>query len=296
MSAVAGGRADRRRMTGILFLMTTAVGWGLNWSILKMVLQDWTPLFARGMAGIGGALVLGAFALLRGESLAIPRGARLRVAAAAATNVFAWMGFTALALQWLKVSEGVLIAYTMPIWATLLAWPVLGERPGRASILALVLGVAGIAVLMGGPHLDAAKAPGIAFALGAALLFAVGTVTSRQTIAMPAIARTAWQVFLGCVPMVVLGLLFEEPRLPALSAQGAAGLVFMALGPMALCYVAWFEALNRLPTATAATGMLIVPLVGTISAMLLLGDPIGGREIVAIVITLCGVGVAIRSA
>ena len=34
-----------------------------------------------------------------------------------------------LALLWLPASEAALIAYTMPVWASLIAWPVLGERP-----------------------------------------------------------------------------------------------------------------------------------------------------------------------
>ena len=34
-----------------------------------------------------------------------------------------------LALLWLPASEAALIAYTMPVWASLLAWPMLGERP-----------------------------------------------------------------------------------------------------------------------------------------------------------------------
>ena len=283
------------RKLGQILLLVTACGWGLNWSVLKFVLLDWPPLFARGTAGLIGAAFLALIAFSRGEKLAVPSGAWLPLTFAAGINVFAWMGFTALSLNWLKVSEGALIAYSMPIWAMLIAWPLHGERPDRRSLLALALGVAGIAILMGGPDFAARKLPGVLFGLAAAILFAVGTVMARKPIAMPATAATAWQVALGCLPMVLLSLVLEEPRAFALSGHGLLGLAYMAIGPMALCYLSWFGALKRLPTAVAATGMLIVPIVGTVSAVPLLGDVLGPREILAIVITLSGVGLALRA-
>ena len=55
-----------------------------------------------------------------------------------------------LALLWLPASEAALIAYTMPVWASLIAWPVLGERPTVLRTLALVMAFAGLASIMGG--------------------------------------------------------------------------------------------------------------------------------------------------
>jgi drug/metabolite transporter (DMT)-like permease len=291
-ATVPAEAAHRRH--GQILLMITAVGWGLNWAVLKFVLQDWPPLFARGVAGLFGALGLALVAWLRGEAFMVPRGARPRLVIAAAVNVFAWMGFTALSLNWLKVSEGALIAYSMPIWAMLIAWPLLGERPDRRSLLALVLGIVGIAVLMGGPDLAGDKLPGVLFAVAAAILFALGTITAREPISMGQTALTAWQVALGCLPMAILGLFLEQPRILALSAPGFGGLIYMAAGPMALCYLTWFGALRRLPGSVAATGMLLVPIVGTLAAAPLLGDRLGTRELVAMALTLSGVGLALR--
>ncbi len=280
---------------GKALLLVTAFGWGLNWSVLKFVLQDWPPLFARGTAGLIGALCLVVLAIARGDSLAVPRQAWAALVTAAAINVFAWMGFTALALNWLKVSEGALIAYSMPIWAMMLAWPLLGARPTRRSLVALALSITGMAVLMGGPDFTVAKLPGVLFAFAAALLFALGTVRARKPIAMPGPAVAAWQVGLGCLPMVVLGLALEQPQIASLSMPGALGLIYMAVGPMALCYLTWFGALRRLPTAVAATSMLIVPVVGTLTAVPLLGETLGLREAAAIALTIGGVALALRS-
>lgn len=294
MTVTGSASMPASQTAGKALLLVTALGWGLNWSVLKFVLHDWPPLFARGTAGLLGALCLALLAKARGDSLAVPREARAPLVVAASINVFAWMGFTALALNWLKVSEGALIAYSMPIWAMMFAWPLLGARPTRRSLVALGLSITGMVVLMGGPEFTTAKLPGVLFAFAAAVLFALGTVKARKPVAMPGPAVAAWQVGLGCLPMVILGLVLEQPHIASLSAQGALGLAYMAIGPMALCYLTWFGALRRLPTAVAATSMLIVPVVGTLTAVPLLGETLGLREMFAIALTISGVALALR--
>jgi drug/metabolite transporter (DMT)-like permease len=296
---------SRPRRVDLLCLLVTAVGWGLNWPAMKFLLREWPPLSARGLAGLTAALALALLAASRGERLAVPAGATGRLLLAAALNVTAWMGLTTLSLLWLDAGQGALLAYTMPIWATLLAWPVRGERPTVGRTLALALGVAGIAVLLGGGGGGAGRGPalvgpgrlpGVALALGAAVLFALGMVALRRPLGLPPLAATAWQVGLGCVPMVAAGLLFELPDPGALTAAGWAALAYMAAVPMGVCYLCWFAALRRLPPALASVGTLLVPLVGVVAAALALGEPLGAREGLALALTMGGVSVALRKA
>lgn len=284
------------RLFGTGALLLTALGWGFGWLAMKIVLQSWPPLFGRGLAGLLAAALLATVARARRESLAVPRWALPQVCVAACTNVFAWMGFSALCLRWISVSEGTLLVYSMPIWSTLFAWMRLGNRPTLQGFLALGLGLAGIGVLLGsgGAAFSLSKLPGDAFALGAAILFALGTVRNSRPVPLPPIALAAWQVGLGCAPMALLGLFLERPAVTALSAASALALVYMTLVPMGVCYLMWFAALRRLPPAAAATSMLLVPLVGILSAALLLGEPLGTREGLAMALTLSGVALALR--
>ena len=128
------------------------------------------------------------------------------------------------------------------------AWLLLENRPTSQGFAAFVLSLAGIAVLLGadGPMLGEGKLLGIAFALGAAVLFALGAILNRQAVPLPAIALTAWQVGLGCLPMVAIGLAIERPNVAALDAAGFWAMVYMAVFPMGICYLTWFTALRRL--------------------------------------------------
>jgi drug/metabolite transporter (DMT)-like permease len=286
------------RWPGLIFLFVTAVGWALNWPAMKVLLRQWPPLFSRGVAGVAAALLLGVIAAAIGENTRIARQVMPRVVLAACTNVFAWMGFSTLSMKWLSVSEGALLVYTMPVWAMLLAWPILSRRPTRRGVAALVLALAGVVVLLGGRGIafDAGKLAGICFALAAAVLFALGTVVARTAVPVAPVTLVAWQVGIGCVPMVIAGLLFEHPDFAALKGNGWAVLVYMALVPMGVCYLAWFATLRYLPPEVASIGMLLVPIMGIVAAAIALGEPLGAREAAAMALTLSGVGLALRRA
>ena len=288
----------RDRSIGFLCLVVTAFGWALNWPLMKLLLQQWPPLFARGLAGVLAAAILASMALSRRERLIVPGAAVPRLIFASFTNVFAWMGFGTMAMKYVTVGEGALIAYTMPIWAMLFAWPFLNVRPTLRDIAALVLGVAGVALLLGadGFALTAAKLTGIALALSCAVLFALGNVLNRKALPMPPLVVAAWQVGLGCLVMLVFGIAFEHPNYGAITPSGIACFVYMTLVPMGLCYLTWFETLRRLPPTSASTGMLLVPVIGVVSAAFILGEPLDLREIAAMALTLGGVTLALQKA
>src|SRR5712675_1524852 len=138
----------------------------------------------------------------------------------------------------------------MPVWASLLAWPVLGERPTWLRSVALVMAFAGLAVIMGGNGFSAstAKLPGILMALTGAIGFALGTVLAKQ---LPPIPAAAWQIGLGCLPVAVAGLLIETTHIEKVSQLGWWLLAYSILIQFCIAYVSWFAALARLPASVA---------------------------------------------
>lgn len=288
-------RALSPRTVGLVCLVVTSAGWGLNWPVMKLLLREWPPLFARGVAGVMAAVVLALVALRIGERPAVPRALFGRLALASFVNVFAWMGFTTLSLRWLTAGQGALLVYTMPIWATLLAWPVLGRPPRGRDLAGLALCLAAIGALFtgSGVTLGAERLPGVVFALAAAVLFALGTIVLRP-LALPPFAAVAWQLALGCVPMVTLGILFEHPRLDALTPTGWMLMAYMSAVPMGVCYLTWFAALRRLPAETASVATLLTPVIGVSASAIALGEPFGAKEVAALLLTIGGLALVLR--
>jgi drug/metabolite transporter (DMT)-like permease len=284
--------------SGLAFLAITSICWGLNWPIMKHILVEWPPLSTRGLTGIAGGALLAMLAATRGESLRVPPDQWLRLLLSAFLNVTTWMMAMGLALLWLPASEAVVIAYTMPVWASLLAWLILRERMSPTRVLALLMAFAGIAALMGGNGIAAsmAKLPGIALVLTGAFAFALGTIAAKRLpVALPLIASSALQIGLGSVPVALAGLLFEHPRVEALSTVGWALMAYMTLVGFCVAYVSWFAALKRLPASVAAIGTMAVPVIGVVASAIALHEPLGIGQIAALLFTLAGVAMATRS-
>jgi drug/metabolite transporter (DMT)-like permease len=283
---------------GLMFLAITSLGWGFNWPVTKYLLSELPPLTLRGGTGVIGSALLAVLAVMWGQSLRVPRELWPRLMLAAVLNVMGWMVLMGLALLWLPASEAALIAYTMPVWASLLAWFVLGERMTWLRVLALVMAFAGLAAIMGanGISASAEKLPGIIMALAGSIGFALGTVLAKKLpLQLPPITAAAWQIGLGCFPVAVVGLFIETSHWDAVTNTGWLLVVYSTVVQFCIAYVAWFAALARLPASVAAIGTMAVPVIGVVASAIALHEPLGPGQIAALVFTLAGVVLATRS-
>lgn len=282
---------------GLMFLAITSLGWGFNWPVTKHLVGVLPPLTLRGTTGVVGALLLALLAVVRSQSLYVPREIWPRLILAGMLNVTAWMVLMGLALLWLPAGEAALIAYTMPVWASLLAWPILGERPTVLRVLALVLAFAGLAAIMGSNGLNASrdKLPGILMVLGGAFGFALGTVMAKKLpIKLPPLSAAAWQIGIGCVPIVIVGFAVETSDWTKLDQLDWALMFYSTVIQFCVAYVAWFAALARLPASVAAIGTMAVPVIGVVASAIALREPLGAGQIAALAFTLGAVALATR--
>lgn len=285
------------RTTGLLLLLATTLNWGATWPLVKFIMTELPPLTLRAWGAGVSALVLVALALALRVPLAVPRGQRGRLVLFALLNVSAWMAFSTLALRWLSASEGVILAYTFPIWTTLFAWPLLGERPGPARLAALLIGFGSMAALFAGrgAEFSAGKLPGVAFVLAAAILFSFATVLSkRQPLTLPPVASLTWQMVIGAIPMLALAPFLEQVEPASVTGQVWFAFGWMVAFSMSLSYFTWFAALRRLPASTATLGSLLSPVLGVMGASFALGEPVGWREVAALGGVLLAVALAIN--
>ena len=288
---------ERLPPLGLLLLAGLSLFWGLNWPIMKVVLSEVPPLSFRALCLLGGGSGLLLVTRASGISFKVAPGEWPRLMALALFNVAGWNVFAVYGVLLLPSGRAALLGYTMPLWGVLLSVWMLGERLTARRIAGLLLGIAGIFVLMGDSFAGIMQAPiGAACMIAAAMSWAFGIVLmKRLPVSMPTIAMTGWTMLLSGVPITVAALAFETSRLSVPSFWPAFGLAYNVLIAFMFCYWAWNRIVLMVPVAVSSLSSLTTPLIGVLGGVLLLGETLGWREIVAALLILAAVGtVSIR--
>ncbi|PWC37475.1 DMT family transporter [Azospirillum sp. TSO35-2] len=291
MTAVTAAGAGRDPVKYIL-IATISLCWGLNWPAVKTILTQ-VPIFSlRAIGFTAGALLMLGAARLAGHRLRVDRAEWPALATAALCNVLVFNVCSALGQTLMATSQAAIVAFTMPVWATLLAIPLLGERPGRRQIVGLACGLAGLAVLMGPEALSAPPAAlaGPAVMLVAAVAWALGTIVmKRQVWRTHPMVITGWQYALCALPMLLLAATESRPALAELHGAVWVGFAWHIVCSICVAQALWYVTVRRLTVGEAAVSTLLIPVVGVGSAVLLLGDPLTLRLAAALALILAAV-------
>ena len=264
--------------------------WGFNWTAMKVALSEISPWTFRSLClGLGAAVL---FSVLRAGSqpLAVPRGEWARLALLAFLNITCWNMLVAFGMTMIPSGRAAILAYTMPALAVPLSVWLLGERITAARALGLALGLAALVLLLADSFADLGSAPlGSTLVLGAAASWALGAVLQkRYPMSMPAGAYTAWIMLLGGVPIFAGALLFDDPgALRDVGFWPALGLAYNVLVAFAWAHWAWIKIATSVPVMVFSLSMLVIPVVGVISGMLLLGERPSWAEYAALALVLC---------
>jgi len=266
--------------------------WGFNWTAMKVAISEVAPFTFRTFCLAAGSGVL--FAALRasGQPLAIPRDQWRRLALIAFFSITCWNVLVVFGLRLIPSGRAAILAYTMPVWAVPLSVWVLGERLTPKKLLGLVLGMAGLALLVG----DVFSSPGTLLVLGAAISWAIGTVLQkRYPMAMPNGAYTAWIMLLGGVPIFAGALAFDDfGALRGVGLWPALGVAYNVVVAFAFAHWAWIKIATSVPVTVFSISMLIIPVVGVLSGMLFLGERPAWSEYAALALILCALATVIR--
>lgn len=255
-------------------LVALSFAWGVTWPANRIALGEIPPFNMRVATCFLGALVLFAAARLQRRDLRIPGGrARLHVALAGCLNIAGFTVLTAIAQLGTTTSRVIILAYSMPIWACLMALPILGERLDRMRAVALLLCVGGIAVLIS-PLAASGVPSGLLFALAAGVSWAAGTIYLKWArIAADPIATAAWQLVAALAVTAATVPVFEGGFwLWPIELNTFLALLFAGMIGSGLAYFLWFAAVQRLPATIASLGTLSVPVIGIAASAVVLGE------------------------
>jgi len=283
MSQAEGGAGVANKAKLLVVLL--AFAWGLNWIAAAIAFREISPWTLRVAGSSLGAMTLFSVAILSGYNLKVPRGEAKHVMVAGFFNVALFQLLSGFAQMSGATSRAIIITYSMPIWATLLSWLMLGERLSGIRLLAFTLCVAGLGILVWPLFVDGFP-PNVYYSLACALGWAFATVYMKWVGAtIEPLANAAWQLLFGFLFIAAGAFIFEGvPHLWPLHTATILAILFVGVFGVGLAHFLWWAIVGRLPTTTASIGALLVPVVGVTASTLFLGERPTLNDIVGFVL------------
>ena len=272
------------------------VVWGSTYLAIRYAVQTMPPLLMAGARfSVSGVLLYG-WARLRGA----PRPTAVQWRVAALTGVLMLClgnGSVGWAEQRIPSALAALIVAVVPLWMVLFDWVRPGgERPTLAVIAGVVVGLAGLVVLVGPERVDTGAPVDVVGALvlvAASMAWAFGSVyNSRGERPDSAAMSTGLQMLGGSVALVVSGLALGEGHqasISHISAASWAGWLYLVTFGSLIGFTAYIYLLKEVSPAKASTYAYVNPVVAMLLGWAIAGESITPRTLVAAAIILGGV-------
>jgi O-acetylserine/cysteine efflux transporter len=175
---------------------------------------------------------------------------------------------------------------------------VLRERPTARQIAGATVAFAGLAVVGTTVGANGVTVAGFLLLLGASVSWAIGNVLLRRVGAVDMLSLISWLSLVAPIPLFLMSLSIEGPTRIGAAISGAnwltvGALLYIAVISTTFGYAAWGHLLRLYPAATAAPFSLLVPVSGTLSAALLLGESFGPARLAGMGLIMAGLAVLV---
>jgi drug/metabolite transporter (DMT)-like permease len=281
-------------LRGILHLIVVYLVWGSTYLAIRIAVREGSGFPAFTMAGlrvIAASLILFAWSGITRKGL---RVGRRELGVLLTSGILLWVGGNGL-VSWAerRAESGysALIIAALPIWVAIME-SIIDRRPPTLRLLgALLIGLAGVAVL-NGPVILSGSDQDIFAAIAlvtAAISWGLGAIFQRRkALSLEPDVSSGYQQLFGGVGLFLAATLTGEPSpTPIPEAWVAWG--YLVIFGSVLAFTSFLKALRLLPTNIVMTYAYVNPVVAVILGRVILDEPITPWTIAGSMLIILGV-------
>ena len=279
----------------LLLVLIVTVSWGLNYPIMKFVVNSYPPSAFRAFTFIVGFVSIGIYAYFKGISLSVISKERWPVFKLSMFNMVGWHLPMIYGVSMLNSGRAAIIGYTMPIWALLASALLYKEKINARSIVSIVLAMAAAVILALVSLEQWGNHPmGVGVMVVAAITWGIGNAMVKHTVlALHGVALTFWALFIAFVFFVFVTLAFETDQWAWPNSLQWLAILYGGVITFAVSYVAWFHVARKLSAVSSGLSIMLVPVFGVTGGALVLGESISVADISALFLILIAMAVVL---
>lgn len=285
----------------MLLLLLTMLVWGSTFMVTKELIALWPPLTVAFARVALGTLVLLPLAFKRHR-----RDERLP------WGTLWLMGLIGVALYYLvfnvamvyvSASQGALVQSSIPAMTALVAVLWLRERASPLRWFGIAMSVAGILIVFSGSSSESGESTWLGnFLMFASVVFwAVYTALAKRVagfdslLVSVAVTGTGALLLLPMASYEIVMLSLAGEGLPMLPLVGWLEMLYLGVIASGLAYVLYNASLRHLDASEVGVYTNLIPIVGVLTGVIMLGEPLSTRAIIGGVVVMFGVWITSRS-
>ena len=283
-------------------LLAVYIVWGSTYLAIRFAVQTMPPFLMASARFLVAGSVLYAWRRLKGD----PAPTKIEWRSAAIVGLcllLAGNGGLVWAEQHVASGIAALLIGATPLWMALIdALRPHGQKPSAQTVLGIVIGFCGIALLINptqaAGNRESVDLIGAIVLLGAAFAWSAGSLYSRKA-QLPAspLLGTAMEMLVGGAALLVFGVLVGDVQALNFRAMAPAswlGLGYLIIFGSLIGFTAYTWLLRVAPTPLVSTYAYVNPVVAVVLGFFLAGEALTARSILATVIIVGAVVLTTR--
>ena len=262
--------------------------WGMNFAVAKIGLEQLPPILMV-------AVRWGLLGLMLAPLVPPPTGRWREVFLVSVTLGLLHFSIMFWGLRTLDAATAAIAIQLQVPFAALLAAALFKDRLGWWRAGGMVIAFAGVTIIAGEPKLDG-QYLALAMVIFAACLWSIGNIQIKLIGKIDGMTLNAWIGIFSAPQLAVASWLFESGQLEALAAadwRAYSSIAYQAVLVVILGYGLWFKLLQRYEVNQVMPFVLLVPIFGVLSGILVLGESISLTFVLGSLLTILGVGIII---
>ena len=280
------------RFTDALELLLLASLWGASFLFMRVAGPEFGPIALSFLRAAIAALLLLPFLLL-GSGAAELKTHWKRLAMVGVLN--SAIPFCLLALATVSLSGGfaAILNATAPLWAAVIAWIWLADKMDGSRIVGLMIGFAGVVILVANKiGLNASGVPvAILAAISAAFFYGIGANFTKKYMQGISTLAVATGSMLAAAIVLLPGAVLFWPGEPA-SLLAWVAVIVMGIASTGIAYVLYFRLIVNVGPAKAITVTYLIPGFAVIWGAIFINEELTTNMVIGGAIILTGTALA----